>query len=168
MSDFPARRLTLRLGDATHVVGVQPAGTDESDGVIELLVDGHRLRARVDAGVVRVEGQGGGPAWIAATGDARWVYHDGRLYELEVQREGSRRRAPEPGSLAAPMPATVRQIRVAVGEQVARGDTLLVLEAMKMELPVKSDADGVVAEILCREGELVQPGRPLIRLGEKS
>jgi biotin carboxyl carrier protein len=60
------------------------------------------------------------------------------------------------------MPATVRQIRVTPGDQVARGDTLIVLEAMKMELPVRANEHGTVAAVHCREGELVQPGRPLV------
>ena len=62
------------------------------------------------------------------------------------------------------MPSTVRQIRVAVGDAVVRGDTLIVLEAMKMELPVRANADGTVSAVHCSEGDLVQPGRPLIDL----
>jgi biotin carboxyl carrier protein len=62
------------------------------------------------------------------------------------------------------MPATVRQIRVKTGDVVHRGDTLIVLEAMKMELPVRAGADGTVSAIRCREGELVQPGVPLIEI----
>jgi 3-methylcrotonyl-CoA carboxylase alpha subunit len=164
MSRLPDQRLTLRLGDASHIVSVETKEPDDDTAVVE--VDGTTLRARIEGQAIRVEGGSRGRVWMAAAGDARWVYYDGRVYQLEVLREGGRRRAPQPGSLAAPMPATVRQIRVSVGDQVSRGETLLVLEAMKMELAVKADAGGVVSEILCREGELVQPGRPLIRLGE--
>jgi urea carboxylase len=60
----------------------------------------------------------------------------------------------------------VTRINVAVGATVAKGDTLLVLEAMKMELPVRAPAAGTVAALACREGELVQPGVPLIELDE--
>jgi biotin carboxyl carrier protein len=62
------------------------------------------------------------------------------------------------------MPATVRAIHVAPGDRVARGDTLVVLEAMKMELPLKAPADGTVASVACEVGELVQPGIPLVAL----
>jgi biotin carboxyl carrier protein len=93
------------------------------------------------------------------------VFHDGCAYEFEVQEEGRRRKSASLGSLAAPMPATVGQIRVTAGEQVIQGQTLLVLEAMKMELPVRAEADGVVLAVLCQEGELVQPGRALIEIG---
>jgi biotin carboxyl carrier protein len=47
---------------------------------------------------------------------------------------------------------------------VRRGDVLMVLEAMKMELPVRAPADGTVARVNCREGELVQPGEALAEL----
>ena len=161
-----SQRLTLRLGERTLVVSVQPEA-DQSN-LFNVDVDGQRLRLRVDGQAIKVDGRSRGPAWVAGSGEARWVYYDGRVYHLEVQREGGRGRARQPGSLAAPMPATVRQIRVAVGDRVAHGDTLVVLEAMKMELPVRADADGTVVDILCREGELVQPGRPLIRLGERA
>ena len=68
------------------------------------------------------------------------------------------------GSLTAPMPATVRRIEVKPGQPVRRGDVLIVLEAMKMELPVRATADGTVARINCREGELVPAGQELAEL----
>jgi biotin carboxyl carrier protein len=62
------------------------------------------------------------------------------------------------------MPATVSSISVVAGQPVARGDVLIMLEAMKMELPIKAPRDGVVKAIACREGDLVQPGVPLLEL----
>ena len=62
------------------------------------------------------------------------------------------------------MPATVLSVVANVGQAVRAGDTLLMLEAMKMELPVRAPRDGVVAAIHCREGELVQPGVILVDL----
>ncbi len=65
------------------------------------------------------------------------------------------------------MPSTVRKVAVAPGTRVSKGDTLLVLEAMKMELPIRAAADGVVRAVHCREGELVQPGVTLIELDQR-
>jgi len=62
------------------------------------------------------------------------------------------------------MPATVSRIHVAVGDAVTRGDTLLTLEAMKMELPIRSPRDGTIRAINCAAGQLVQPGVNLIDL----
>jgi biotin carboxyl carrier protein len=64
------------------------------------------------------------------------------------------------------MPATVRRLAVKPGDRVNAGDVLIVLEAMKMELPVRAAHAGTVHAIACREGELVQPGVPLIELTE--
>ena len=62
------------------------------------------------------------------------------------------------------MPATVLKILTLPGARVSRGETLMILEAMKMELPLRASAPGVVVEIHCREGELVQPDTVLIDL----
>jgi 3-methylcrotonyl-CoA carboxylase alpha subunit len=67
-------------------------------------------------------------------------------------------------ALAAPMPATVVAINVTTGQAVTAGDTLILLEAMKMELAVTAPHDGTVRAIACRVGELVQPGVPLVDL----
>ncbi len=56
------------------------------------------------------------------------------------------------------MPATVVKILVEPGAPVSKGDIVLMLEAMKMELPVRASRDGVVRAVLCKPGELVQPG----------
>jgi biotin carboxyl carrier protein len=103
-------------------------------------------------------------AFAVADGDTRWVFLDGDVYELNVQRPGRRRPAAHQGSLSAPMPATVRKINVQAGAVVKKGDTLLVLEAMKMELPVRAPSDGTVKSVACSEGELVQAGIVLVEL----
>ena len=62
------------------------------------------------------------------------------------------------------MPATVIAVKVAAGDSVKRGDLLILLEAMKMELPVRAPGDGRVIAIHCRPGDLVQPDTSLIDL----
>ena len=134
--------ITLRSGDTDYRVGL---GHDVA------LVDG-------------VEVQPSRHAWAVADGDARWVFLDGEVHRFEVQRQGRRTASAHQGALASPMPATVIRINVAPGDAVKKGDTLLVLEAMKMELPVRASADGLVESVACREGELVQAGVTLISL----
>jgi biotin carboxyl carrier protein len=109
-------------------------------------------------------------AWrvtVAGPRESRYVGVDGISACVEVQPEGqppvSRPRARH-GGLAAPMPGTVLEIEVAVGQQVRAGDILLTLEAMKMELPIRAPQDGVVSAIHCARGDLVQPGPPLIEI----
>jgi biotin carboxyl carrier protein len=55
-------------------------------------------------------------------------------------------------------------VNVNAGQTVTRGDVLVTLEAMKMELAVKAPRDAVVRRIACRPGELVQSGVPLVEL----
>jgi biotin carboxyl carrier protein len=106
--------------------------------------------------------------WAARDGDTRWVFVAGQVHTFEVQRPGRpvRRHATHEASLSAPMPATVVKILTAPGNQVRGGDVLIILEAMKMELPVRATADGVVVSLRCSEGELVQPGQDLIEIRE--
>lgn len=105
-------------------------------------------------------------AYGVATRDERWVFFAGRVYVIDTAPP-SRRKARhhhDETALASPMPATVVLINVEPGQQVAKGDLLVMLEAMKMELPVKAPRDGRVTAIACRPGELVQPGVPLLEL----
>jgi len=92
-----------------------------------------------------------------------WVFLDGRVYVVP-QSHGVLHSAgaDEASALAAPMPATVVSIEVTPGQDVTRDTVLIMLEAMKMELPIKAPRDGRVIAIACRPGEIVQPGVRLI------
>ncbi|MGI8594354.1 MAG: biotin/lipoyl-binding carrier protein [Solirubrobacteraceae bacterium] len=59
---------------------------------------------------------------------------------------------------------TVWKIEVTVGDAVAEGDTVAVLESMKMEMPVEAEDEGTVKEILCEEGQAVNEGDTLVVL----
>jgi acetyl-CoA carboxylase biotin carboxyl carrier protein len=59
---------------------------------------------------------------------------------------------------------TVWKIECEVGDQVDEGDTVVVLESMKMEMPVEAEDAGVVTEILCEEGQAVNQGDTLVVL----
>jgi len=60
---------------------------------------------------------------------------------------------------------TVWKIEVAVGDDVDEGDTVVILESMKMEMPVEAEDAGTVTEILCEEGQAVNEGDALVVLG---
>ena len=59
---------------------------------------------------------------------------------------------------------TVWKIEVAVGDSVEAGDTVVILESMKMEMPVEAEDSGVVKEIVCAEGQAVSEGDTLVVL----
>ena len=66
--------------------------------------------------------------------------------------------------VAAHITGTVWKIEVKVGQQVNAGDTLVILESMKMEMPVEAEDAGTVKEILCEEGQAVNEGDTLVVL----
>jgi biotin carboxyl carrier protein len=111
---------------------------------------------------------------VAGPTDSQWVWIDGQVARLEPrtveppnvgsQKSSPARQRSTRDDLTAPMPATVIRIAVDVGASVGRGDTLIILEAMKMELPIRAPRDGTVKAIHCATGELVQPGVNLIEL----
>jgi acetyl-CoA carboxylase biotin carboxyl carrier protein len=61
---------------------------------------------------------------------------------------------------------TVWKIEVKVGDSVGEGDTVVILESMKMEMPVEAEDAGTVKEILCEEGQAVNEGDPLVVLDD--
>jgi len=70
-------------------------------------------------------------------------------------------------SLEAPMPGTVVQLRVEPGATVAAGETLVVMESMKMEISIQAPRDGAVESILVAAGDRVDRGATLIELAEE-
>ncbi len=101
--------------------------------------------------------------WALAPGGERW--------EVEVLDERTRHirtltagvdRPHITAVLKAPMPGLVLRVQVAVGQQVAAGSGLVVLEAMKMENELKSRAPGVIKAVRVQPGEAVEKGQVLV------
>ena len=66
--------------------------------------------------------------------------------------------------IEAHITGTVWKIEVGVGDQIEEGDTVAILESMKMEMPVEAEDSGKVTEILCEEGQAVNEGDTLVVL----
>jgi biotin carboxyl carrier protein len=153
------RRLVVIDERGEHAATVLDDGrvlVDEAPIAIRIVGDGEVRLGRDETTV----------AWVAPSGDKRWVFLGGNVYELEAHAAGrrSRRAASGHSSLSAPMPATVIRVEVSAGAHVRRGDTLVILEAMKMELPIRADTDGTVTSVACKPGDLVQPGVALVEI----
>jgi acetyl-CoA carboxylase biotin carboxyl carrier protein len=67
-------------------------------------------------------------------------------------------------NVEAHITGTVWKIEVEVGDTVEEGDTVVILESMKMEMPVEAEDEGRVSEILCQEGQSVSEGDALVVL----
>ena len=126
---------------------------------------------RVADGVFRVEHDGAvHTVYVAGPPGRRTAWLRGQLFEEPAEESSAPRQAAArhlPHSLTAPMPATVRAVLVASGASVSKGETLIVLEAMKMELALRAPIDGTVKSVACKVGDLVQPDVALVELTAK-
>ena len=106
-------------------------------------------------------------AYGVRRGNATWIFLEGRVFVIRADEAREGHVSPrDQAVLGAPMPATVVAINVAPGQDVKAGDSLIVLEAMKMDLGITAPHDGRIRRVACRVGELVQPGVPLVEFDE--
>ncbi len=133
------------LGDKTVNVEIIRA----KDGVLELLIDGERITAHV-----------------SADGAKRWVTVNGQTLMLTKSTSAKRKAASHDhaSELAAPMPGLVRSVNIEEGEAVMKSQTLLVLEAMKMEIRIQAPRDGIVKKLLVKQGQTVEREQVLIEI----
>ena len=104
-------------------------------------------------------------AYGVRLGESVWVFVDGAVTVVEGERSrGSVAAHDDETGLTAPMPARVLKITAEVGQHVAKGDVLVTLEAMKMELPVRAPRDGTVKVVSCQTGRMVNAGDRLVEL----
>ncbi len=107
-------------------------------------------------------------ACVAAQGDTRYVNTGGQTFTLTVpdKRQSRRKASGGSGELTAQMPGQVLDVQVAEDDTVERGQTLMILEAMKMEIRVTAPEDGVVKRLLVSKGDVVERGQVLLEMGE--
>ena len=133
------------LDDKTATVEVLRA----ENGKLDLLIEGKRVTA-----------------YVSSDNAKRWVTIDGRTF-MVTKSSGAKRRSAsgdQASGLIAPMPGLVRSVNVAEGESVTTGQTLLVLEAMKMEIRIHAPMDGVVKSLAVKVGQTVEREQELVEV----
>jgi len=158
---LPFQRVTLVAAGQEIRVGYRSLrdGTFQLEGVagvarihawvpggIDVEIDGRRLRSRVTRAADRLVVHG-------SRGDVEFAIQP--RFVIPGRSEA-------PGGFAARMPGKVIDVRVRVGDAVRAGQTLLVLEAMKMENPMIATGDGVVTEVRVAVGDQVESGAVLL------
>ena len=119
------------------------------DGQLELLIDGKRVTA-----------------YVSSDNAKRWVTVNGQTFVL-TKSSGAKRKSAghdHASELVAPMPGLVRSVNVSEGESVAKGQTLLLLEAMKMEIRIQAPRDGMVKKLFVKQGQTVGREQVLIEI----
>ena len=106
-----------------------------------------------------------GHATVAKVGDVWWVHFEGHTFCLERIEPGASE-SEDGGGLTAPMPGKVLDVLVEVGQLVESGQTLMVLEAMKMEHRILASTAGQVTGVHFTAGEQVQQGSVLLEMAE--
>ena len=155
--------VALTCGADTRMLSVSPA-----DGTIAGSGHAGPVRRTARSGdTVVVEADGSEEhGFVRVRGSDVLVAYQGQTWTFTRPDafRGSRTAATATGAVTAPMPGTVLAVAVAPGDRVSRGQTLGVLEAMKMELALKAPYDGVVAEVGAEVGAQVDLGAPLFRV----
>jgi biotin carboxyl carrier protein len=139
---------TLTLGDKT----IHAETLRSENGKLDLLIDGKRVSA-----------------YISSDNLKRWVTINGQtsvLTKSSGAQRGGYGHHHAAGELTAPMPGQVRAVNIKEGDAVTKGQTLLVLEAMKMEIRIHSPQDGVVKKLFVNQGQTVEREQILIEIEE--
>lgn len=100
--------------------------------------------------------------------DTLWVHLGGRTFAVDAQPAGRKRKKAGGGAssdkVLAPMPGKVTKILVNPSQEIAKGQAVLVMEAMKMEYTLKAEIAGKIGQIECQAGDQVVLGKLLVKI----
>jgi 3-methylcrotonyl-CoA carboxylase alpha subunit len=162
-NDIAAQDIVLRSGATTTLL--QARGSAESGWALTLPDGTHQLSGHFDDGQLRVRLDDVERRVAAITTGSTLVIFCGgmkQIFELVDPMAPPEGESTAHGSIVAPIPGYIAGVLVTAGQVVKRHQTLIVLEAMKMELPLIAPADGRVAAVRVSQGEMVEEGRELV------
>ena len=165
------RRYTLEVGGKPYVINVQEVTADRYRVEVEGQEYEVRLSGDEDLTEARIS-----PEIVLAREAAQHLPQTAPAARPAAPFPAASSPPPGPrpstdghivGALTAPMPGKILSVEVKQGDRVSRGQTVVILEAMKMKNAIKSPYDGVVLEIMVRAEQTVAYGDPLAQLGEE-
>lgn len=155
-------RHRLIIDDTAHDVALVPAGEAYC-----IDIDGRTHIVSLRPGSLTVDGNTSRAA-VAVDGTRVFVHIDGCTVELAyvdpVQRHARHGGGSAEDVANAPMPGVVIAVSTRAGSKVTKGDTLVVIESMKLETAVKAWRDGIVVAVHFEKGQSFQRGAPLVTL----
>ncbi len=128
--------------------------------------DWHFSTTEVREEVLLERGDGSENIVLVKVGDVWWIHHNGHTSRISVVEVGAQSTFDQMGGLTSPMPGKIISIMASVGESVNEGQTVLILEAMKMENRICSPVNGVVTAIHYEVGSQVNQGTVLLEIQE--
>lgn len=155
------------LGDTEYALWLA-----RRDGLYSLALDGIEtaiaLTPNADGTAMLTLGAVSTPVLAAVDGDILYIHLDGATHTLRyldpIRRHASHSGASAEDIIQAPMPGTVIALHVAAGATVLRGETMIVIESMKLETAIKAPRDAVVDAVHVAQGRTFDRGNPLITL----
>lgn len=159
--------LTLKQGEDSHTITVAARGEQWDVTLSEATHAVTLLSQSVGHVVADVSGRRFS-LWAEAQPDLVTLSFEGHLWRFEVPRSGQAVADGSDGRVLAPMPGQVAALAVTVGQEVAKGDLLAVVEAMKMQHQITAPVAGKVEAVLCKVGAQVTQGAVLIELAPEA
>ncbi|MCL2520472.1 MAG: biotin/lipoyl-binding protein [Spirochaetaceae bacterium] len=139
-------QVNVRKVEAKPEVAQQPKVNKSNEVTINL--NGKAYQVKLEGGKALINGQ----SYSYTVGETQTTSSQLSAFSSQLS------------TITAPMPGIILKLNVAEGDSVQAGDTLLVLEAMKMENPIKAKATGVVTALKITQGEQVKAGQALLTI----
>jgi biotin carboxyl carrier protein len=160
-------KYAVTIEGRTYTVEFTPTFTHE--GVFQVMVNGQATSVTVNNHEMQdIFIVGGRPYRVEFDRDLRWLKTPHGLHSVELRDLEAivARPVVGDGRVKAPIPGLIAQIRVAVGDEVKIGQSLMILEAMKMQNELRASKSGVVTEILVNTGDTVSRGQVLAEIAD--
>jgi len=169
-------RFRLVIGEETREIDLDPSVSTDDDAYLASVSNGDKGKSRIDVLrrekdriVISVNGKVYSVIQLGRTQSSTTFVANGK--SIEARRESDRVVIEESSRLASNkelivsnFPARIVKLSVKPGDNLSSGETLIVLEAMKMEAQIKAPRDCTVEEVYVKEGEMIERGKPMIRL----
>jgi biotin carboxyl carrier protein len=142
----------VKVGDKEYTVKI----VGEKEGALEIEVDGTKVTVSLE---YLEKAAGTQPAAVSQV-EAKPVAQPAA--QTATPPPTPQQTQVAPGAITSRVPGKIKEVKVSEGQSVKRGDTVIIMESMKMEIEVKANRDGVVKAIYVKPGQFVSQGAPLI------